>query len=115
MLEGSLRESRCVLGASLVLMHRGSMRRCGFRRRVCAITRAAGAVAAIMRLEVLAGAPRAAVPVVAGRLKAGRHARVVGRSSRREPRPQQQNMYNGAGSEMSHGGEYVQLTWLVSG
>ena len=39
---------------------------------------------------------------------------MVGRSSRREPRPQQQNMYNGAGSRVGHG-EYVQLTWLVSG
>ena len=35
---------------------------------------------------------------------------MVGRSSRREPRPQQQDMYNA-----DHGGEYVQLTWLVSG
>ena len=40
---------------------------------------------------------------------------MVGRSSRRKPRPQQQNMYNGAGSQAGHGGEYVQLTWLVSG
>ena len=71
------------------------------------------AVATIIRLEVRAGAPGAAVPVVTGGLEAGRHARVVGWSSRREPRPQQQNMYNGAGSRMGHG-EYV-LTWLVSG
>ena len=80
-----------------------------------AITYAAGAVATIIRLEVRAGAPGAAVPVIASRPVAGRHARVVGRSSRREPRPQQQNMYNGAGSQAGHGGEYVQLTWLVSG
>ena len=43
----------------------------------------------------------------------GRRAGVAG--GRREPRPQQQNMYNGAGSQAGHGGEYVQLTWLVSG
>ena len=85
---------------------------CGLRRRVRTITRAAGAVAAIIRLEVCAGAPGAAVPVVTGAPEAGRRAGVAG--GRREPRPQQQNMYTGAGSQM-HGGEYVQLTWLVSG
>ena len=77
-----------------------------------AITRAAGAVAAIIRLEVRAGAPGAAVPLVTGGAEAGLGAGVAG--GRREPRPQQQNMYTGAGSQM-HGGEYVQLTWLVSG
>ena len=49
--------------------------------------------------------------MVAGGSEAGLGAGVAG--GRREPRPQQQNMYNGAGSQM-HGGEYVQLTWLVS-
>ena len=77
-----------------------------------AVAGAAGAVAAIIRLEVRAGAPGAAVPLVAGRAEAGLGAGVAG--GRREPRPQQQNMYTGAGSQM-HGGEYVQLTWLVSG
>ena len=75
-----------------------------------AVAGAAAAVATIIRLEVRAGAPGATVPVVAIGAEAGRHARVVGWSSRREPRPQQQNMYNAG-----HGGEYVQLTWLVSG
>ena len=41
----------------------------------------------------------------------GRRAGVAG--GRREPRPQQQNMYNGAGSRVGHGGEYVQLTWAA--
>ena len=85
---------------------------CGLRRRVRTITRAAGAVAAIIRLEVCAGAPGAAVPVVTVCSEAGLGAGVAG--GRREPRPQQQNMYNGAGSRVGHG-EYVQLTWLVSG
>ena len=85
---------------------------CGLRRRVRTITCAAAAVATIIRLEVRAGAPGAAVPVVTGGSEAGLGAGVAG--GRREPRPQQQNMYTGAGSQM-HGGEYVQLTWLVSG
>ena len=89
-----------------------SMACCGLRRRVRTITRAAGAVATIIRLEVRAGAPGAAVPVVAGGSEAGLGAGVAG--GRREPRPQQQNMYNGAGSRVGHG-EYVQLTWLLSG
>ena len=78
-----------------------------------AVAGAAGAVATIIRLEVRAGAPGAAVPVVAGGSEAGLGAGVAG--GRREPRPQQQDMYNGAGSEVCHGGEYVQLTWLLSG
>ena len=85
---------------------------CGLRRRARTITRAAGAVATIIRLEVRAGAPGAAVPVVAGGSEAGLGAGVAG--GRCDPRPQQQNIYNGAGSEVCHG-EYVQLTWLVSG
>ena len=103
------------LGTACVGRCVASMACCGLRRRVRTITRAAGAVTAIIRLEISAGAPGAAVPLVARRPEAGSHARVVGRSSRREPRPQQQNMYNGAGSQADHGGEYVQLTWLVSG
>ena len=86
---------------------------CGLRRRVRTITRAAAAVATILRLEVRAGAPGAAVPLVTGGAEAGLGAGVAG--GRREPRPQQQDMYNGAGSEVCHGGEYVQLTWLLSG
>ena len=85
---------------------------CGLRRRARTITRAAGAVATIIRLEVRAGAPGAAVPVVTGGPKTGLGAGVAG--GRCDPRPQQQNIYNGAGSRMGHG-EYVQLTWLVSG
>ena len=98
------------LGTACVGRCVASMACCGLRRRARTITRAAGAVATIIRLEVRAGAPGAAVPVVTGASEAGRHARVVGWSSRREPRPQQQDMYNA-----DHGGEYVQLTWLVSG
>ena len=101
------------LGAACVSRCVGSMACCGLRRRKRTITRATGAVAAVRRLEISTGAPRAAVPVVAGRSEAGSRARVAGGG--REPRrPQQQNMYNGAGSRVGHG-EYVQLTWLVSG
>ena len=101
------------LGTACVGRCVGSMACCGLRRRKRTITRATGAVAAVRRLEISTGAPRAAVPVVAGRSEAGSRARVAGGG--REPRrPQQQNMYNGAGSRVGHG-EYVQLTWLVSG
>ena len=74
------------------------------RRGVRTIAVAAAAVAAVRRLEVRAGAPRAAVPIVAGCTKTIRHARVVGRSSRRESRPQQQNRYDrDAGRWVGHG------------
>ena len=79
-----------------------SMACCGLRRRVRTITCAAGAVATIIRLEVRAGAPGAAVPVVAGGSEAGLGAGVAG--GRREPRPQQQNLYDReAGKRVGHG------------
>ena len=84
---------------------------CGLRRRVRTITLAAGAVAAIIRLEISAGAPGAAIPAVTRRAEAGLGTGVAGGG--RDPRPQQHNMYNGAGSRMGHGGEYVQLTWAA--
>ena len=52
------------LGTACVGRCVASMACCGLRRRVRTITLAAGAVAAVRRLEVRTGAPRAAVPMV---------------------------------------------------